>query len=148
MTDPHLVLDDVGECRSLSPPRQFAECISIIARQAPLRIVPGEKVVGSATLLPATRHTVPVYSAASGEPAFRGTSHTTLGFDRVLDIGYAGLRQRIDERIARGGLDAEGREVLESMRICLDQGLRLGGGRSGTRRGRRAVLPERRAGRR
>lgn len=120
MTDPHLVLDDVGEWRTFSPHRQFAECISLIAAQAPLRIVPGEKVVGSATLLPATRHTVPVYSAESGEPAFRGTSHTTLGFDRALDIGYAGLRQRIEERIARGGLEDEGREVLESMRTCLE----------------------------
>jgi len=37
-----------------------------------------------------------------------------------LRIGYRGLRQQLDERLHRGGLDAQGVDLLEAMRICLD----------------------------
>ncbi len=65
------------------------------ARVAPLRILPGERVVGSATLYEAARHVTPFLGVAS-------TSHTTLGFDRVLHTGYRGLRERIEKRLAEG----------------------------------------------
>ena len=42
------------------------------------------------------------------------TSHLTIGFDQVLPMGYKGLRQKIEERLSRGGLDAQGTELLDA----------------------------------
>ena len=92
---------------------RYAHCIRLIAENAPLRILPVERVVGSATLREATGHAVPIYGKAS-------VSHTTIGFDDVLKVGYKGLRKQIDERLARGGLDAKGLDLLNAMNVCLD----------------------------
>jgi len=100
-----------------SPYLRYARAVLLIAREAPLRILPGELVVGSATLLPATRHVTPVYSG--GKPIFGSTSHTTIGFDHALRVGYAGLRREIEERLAGGALDPRGVDVLSAMLTCL-----------------------------
>lgn len=92
---------------------QHARAVWAIARQAPLRLVPGEMLVGSATLREAAWHKVPALDVQS-------TSHTTVGFEEVLRTGYRGLRRRIDLRLSRGDLDAAGRRFLEAMRTCLD----------------------------
>jgi len=84
-----------------------------VARHAPLRFAEGELIVGSASLLPAALHRIPCLDQAS-------VSHTTLGFERVLHIGYGGLRQEILNRRQRGGLDAEGEDVLKGMLLTLD----------------------------
>ncbi|MBM3500098.1 MAG: hypothetical protein FJX74_15690, partial [Armatimonadetes bacterium] len=73
----------------------------------------GERIVGSATLLEAPRHQAPLTGLSS-------TSHTTLGFDRALQIGYGGLRAQVDERLARGDLDEQGLDLLRAMRLCLE----------------------------
>ena len=118
LVDLPLSLDDYPEWASESPEMRYARCVQLIAQHAPLRIVSGERIVGSATLQQATFHQVPVYS--QGKPAFASTSHVTLGFDRVLRIGYRGLREEIAKRLERGGLDARGEELLRAMNICLD----------------------------
>jgi formate C-acetyltransferase len=82
----------------LSPDMRYARSVKLVAEKAPLRILPGERIVGSATLKEAAGHSTPVAGVTS-------TSHTTLGFDRVLKIGYKGLREQIDARLARGGFD-------------------------------------------
>jgi formate C-acetyltransferase len=71
------------------------------AQLAPLRILPGELIVGSATIHEAALHAVPFLGVSS-------TSHTTLGWDKVLKSGYVGLRARIEERLARGFDDEPG----------------------------------------
>lgn len=103
---------EIGE-PGIGPQTRYGRAALSCARHAPLRIQPGELLVGSASLLPAARHQVPLLNTDS-------TSHTTLGFERILNIGYKGLRQEIEERKKRGGLDAEGQDLLDGMLLCLD----------------------------
>ncbi len=106
-------LDPAFLATSPSPNRHYAEAVRTIAMQAPLRIIPGERLAGAATLLEATWHRVPLTD-------FGSISHTTLNFEQALQAGYRGLRAQVDARLARGGLDAGGVDLLESMRTCLD----------------------------
>ncbi len=101
------------EITGLSPDMHYARALLRIAERAPLRLTPGERIVGSATLLEAARHQMPVVGCPS-------TSHTTGGFDRALRLGYGGLRALCEERLARGGLDAKGEDFLRAMLLCLD----------------------------
>jgi pyruvate-formate lyase len=110
-----LDLDDAGE---LSENRRYALAAQAIAEQAPLRVLDGEAIIGSATLLEAANHLTPILGSHS-------TSHVTLGWKRVLDHGYVGLRRQIEERLAQdgssdGALDAQGVDLLEAMLGCLD----------------------------
>jgi pyruvate-formate lyase len=83
----------------LSPDMRYGHACKRVAEKAPLRLLPGEKVVGSSTLIEAPGHATPVANIAS-------VSHTTLGFDKVLKHGYRGLRDQIRARLARGGFEA------------------------------------------
>jgi pyruvate-formate lyase len=96
-----------------TPNRHYAEAVRRIAAKAPLRILPGERLAGAATLREAAWHQTPL-------TPFGSISHTTLGFEKTLRIGYRGIRGQIAERMNRGGLDAEGGDLLEAMRSCLD----------------------------
>jgi len=96
-----------------SPTRQYAEAVYRVAEQAPLRILPGELLAGAATLPEAMGHRMPL-------TPFSSTSHTTLGFEKALRIGYRGIRREITKRLERGGLDAGGTELLNAMLRCLD----------------------------
>ena len=98
---------------SLSNNRKYGYASLSVARHAPLRILPGELIVGSATLREAANHMIPALGMGS-------ISHTTLGFDKALSVGYKGLRAEIDERLGRGGLDDHGRDLLESMKMTID----------------------------
>ena len=96
-----------------TPNEHCAEAIRLIALKAPLRILPGERLAGAATLPEAMRHTVPL-------TPFGSISHTTLGFDRALQVGLRGRREEVEAGLKRGGLDAEGVDLLRAMRVCLD----------------------------
>jgi len=102
-----------AEDQRLSPDLRYARAVQLAAEHAPLRILPGELIVGSASLLEAARHVTPI----SGDPS---TSHTTIGFARGLREGYSGIRRRIAERRARGGLTAKQLDFLRAMEMCLD----------------------------
>lgn len=93
--------------------RFYAGIIKKIAKTAPLRILEEEKIIGAATLYEATKHNTPGCD-------IRGTSHTTIGFEEILTIGYKGLRSRIETRLDDYTLDDKGRTLLNSMLICLD----------------------------
>jgi pyruvate-formate lyase len=93
--------------------QHVTEAVRLIATHAPLRILPYEKLVGAATLKEAMAHQIPLTEYGS-------ISHTTLGFEKALQVGYRGIREDIDERLARGDLDEEGVDLLQSMLICLD----------------------------
>jgi formate C-acetyltransferase len=95
------------------PDRRYALAARQVAEKAPLWIHPGALIAGSATLLEARMHRIPLLGQDS-------ISHTTIGFDKVLKMGYKGLRAKIQERLSRGGLDAEGSELLDAMRVCLE----------------------------
>lgn len=118
MSNASPTLDGRAELQGLSNEMKCAHAVRIIAQEAPLRVLPNERVVGSATLAAASYHVVP--AALGTKPVFEGTSHTTIAFGAALKIGYAGLRGQIDDRLARGGLDADGLDTLAAMRLCLD----------------------------
>ena len=98
---------------SLSPQFRYAAAARSVAEHAPLRILPGELIVGSATLYEASDGKVPVLDIG-------GIDHTTYQFDRILKIGYDGLREEIRERLAGGTLDQKGRELNEAALLTLD----------------------------
>jgi len=98
----------------LSNDLKYGHAAILAAKTAPLKIVPGEKIVGSATYLEAVQHRTAILKE------IYSTSHTTVGFDKVLKYGYKGLRKKIGNRISRGGLNKEGSEFLQSMLMCLD----------------------------
>jgi len=95
------------------PETRYARACKVVAERAPLRILPDELIVGSATLLEAPRHQIPLLLESS-------VSHTTIGFHKVLESGYRGLRRQIAARRKRGDLDARGIELLDAMEACLD----------------------------
>lgn len=105
-------LEDHIDVSGLSEEMKYAQSVKLIADHAPLRVLPFERVVGSATLRESTGHSVPIYGKSS-------VSHTTVGFGDVLKIGYKGLRKQIQDRLARGGLDAKGIDLLNAMLVCL-----------------------------
>ena len=102
------------EAAGLSPDMRYARTVQLIAERAPLRLVEGERVVGSATLREAAAHGTPAL------PDVGSTSHTTIDLAKVLRIGYRGVRQETDDRLARGDLDEPGTDFVEAMRLCLD----------------------------
>jgi pyruvate-formate lyase len=96
-----------------SPNMRYAHTVKLIAENAPLRILPEQQIVGAAPYLEAPYHLTPVSRD-------RSTSHVTLGFDHVLRVGYRGLREQIERRLAEGDLDDKGTDLLQGMLLCLD----------------------------
>ncbi len=68
-----------------------------IAESAPVRLIPGVKIVGSASLGNAIGHVVP--AVRGGKTVFESTSHVTLGFARALKIGINAMEAEIDEKL-------------------------------------------------
>ena len=98
----------------LTPHQKFAAAAMSVAKNAPLRILPGELIVGSATLIePAAESKVPILDEW-------GVNHTTFQFGRILKIGYEGIRKEILERLASGTLDELGRDINEAALKTLD----------------------------
>jgi formate C-acetyltransferase len=112
------VLDEAPGFEQLSPERQVALADKLIAERIPVRIEPGELIVGSASYALASYHQVP--ALYQGKPLIASVSHLTLGFDHALRVGYKGLRAQIEERLARGDLDRRGQDLLESMLVVLE----------------------------
>ena len=104
---------DASAIEGLGESLRYGHVALFVAEHAPLRILPGERIVGSATLREAAFHATPVLGDSS-------TSHTTVGFDKALKVGYRGLRRQVQERLARGDLDDGGRELLQGMLLCLE----------------------------
>ena len=89
-----------AEAEGLSGYRLHDMLISKIAREAPLRVIPGEMLAGSATLKAASRQIIPVLYE-DGEMVMPAVSHTTLGFDRVLREGIDCYEERVRERLKK-----------------------------------------------
>ncbi|MHB1000153.1 MAG: pyruvate formate lyase family protein [Armatimonadota bacterium] len=106
-------IHDCIDVTGMSEEMKYAHSIRLIGEMAPVRIIPGEKIVGSAVYLEAVQHVIPIYQKPS-------VSHTTIGWGKALKLGYKEYRRKIEDRLARGGLDETGREFLTSARMCLD----------------------------
>lgn len=76
---------------------RYALATRLAAEHAPLRVLPHERIIGSATLREGPLHLTPAAGVHS-------VSHTTLGFDKVLHAGVSDLRRRIKERLSRGNV--------------------------------------------
>lgn len=81
----------------LGPQRRYGAAALHAAKHCPIRIDPGQQIVGSATLKEAPSQVVPCFENVSR------TSHTTAGWHQALQIGYKGCRTKIHARIERGG---------------------------------------------
>ena len=114
-----------------SAPRLYAEAIRQIALNAPIRMLPGERLAGAATLRKAMWHVIPglkdIQLSGSGVQGlcFAGNnvgsiSHTTIDFEKIVRVGYKGLRAEIEERLSRGGLDSDGVDLLNAMLSCVE----------------------------
>ncbi len=112
MVEAGISLDDFPETGDMSGSMRYAFTSKLIAENAPIRLVPGELLAGSATYIESTGHKVPIMDIDS-------TSHHTPGFSRVLKEGYKGIRQRISNRLNRD-IDDQGRDLLNAMLLCLD----------------------------
>ncbi len=48
-----------------------------------------------------------------------GVAHFLPDYEQIIELGTDGLRAKVEERIDRGGLDADGRDYLEASLVCL-----------------------------
>ncbi len=97
---------------ALSAHRNYAENIRLVAEQAPLCLSPDERLFGSAPYLEAPQHNTPGHY-------FMGTSHTTPGFERVINLGIKGLEQDI-RRSMQAPHEAEEQDFLQAGLECLN----------------------------
>lgn len=104
---------EIGDRPERESGRLYAQVIRRLAEEAPLRVLEGERIIGSATFAEATWHATPGCDIPS-------TSHTTIGFGPVLVMGHRGLRENIRSRSRDPGLDEDGTSLLDSMLLCLD----------------------------
>lgn len=82
--------------------------VRLVAGRAPLRIVPGERLSGAATLGDAMEHWLPV--RFRGERLFYGVSHLTADFETPVRRGLRAVRAEAEEALARfAGDPARGR---------------------------------------
>ena len=88
----------------LMPQHRYALSAMSVAENAPLRIEKGSLVVGSATLIESTQGRNPVLRNGA-------IDHVTVGFERVLNLGFDGLRKEIRHRLATADLDEYGRDL-------------------------------------
>jgi formate C-acetyltransferase len=89
-----------------------AEAIRLIALKSPVRILPGERIVGAATLKDALDHRIPLTEYPS-------ISHTTIGFEQALKIGLRGYRNAIVKSLRKHDRAPE-TDFLKAMLSCLD----------------------------
>ncbi|MBQ8642231.1 MAG: hypothetical protein IJ480_08440 [Clostridia bacterium] len=107
-------VDHIHGFGELEPEEKYSLCIDAIVRNAPLRLIDGERICGAATLGMAIHHQVP--ATWQGQCVFASVSHLTLDFASVLKKGINGIAAK---------LDAEGvypyskylRRIIRSFRI-------------------------------
>ena len=101
----------------LSTEEQYVYMLKKIVSEAPLRIIPGEPFVGSATLGDAIFALVP--ARYQGQNVFCGINHITIGFDKVLYIGLNGVRANIRGRL-KWEKDERRRKFYGYLEECID----------------------------
>ena len=97
----------------LMPQSRDALSAMSVAENAPLRIEKGMLVVGSATLIEGTQGRNPVLGIGA-------IDHVTVGFERVMNLGFDGLRKEIRHRLATADMDEYGKDLNESALLYLD----------------------------
>ena len=86
----------------------FAQNIRLIVENAPLRILPEERLAGAATYLEGPAHRCPGHR-------FPGISHTTINFAKAVTVGLKGLEQEIFVSLGQPDRTDEERDFLQSL---------------------------------
>ena len=103
---------------AMTPSEQFMAATRKIAREAPLRLCPAERICGAATLGRGIGHYVP--ALFHGANLWESTSHLTLGFDRVVREGIDSMAQELQARQQDPTLTPHQTEVLAQMAVMLE----------------------------
>ncbi len=111
------ILDDIADFEDKTPVEQYNLCIEEIAKQARIRICPGERISGAATFGEAIYHAVP--ARRKGEIVFPSVSHLTLDFEAVLSVGINGIEETVKQRRLDDALTERQKEFLESALRCI-----------------------------
>ena len=111
-------MDDIEGFDALPPLKQQDMAIRRIARRAPIRICPGERVSGAATLGLAIRHRIPV--TYGGKPILDSVSHHTPNFRRAITEGMESYADQLAERLADDTLSPGNRAFIESLVNIVD----------------------------
>ena len=114
MTHKTIAMDTVPGFAEMDGMERYSHAVDEIARRAPIRLIPGEKICGAATLGGAISHIIPV--TFGGENVLWSVSHVTVGFDRVLEIGMNGILHDVDENCP-GTMKRYLRRMVYAMRI-------------------------------
>jgi pyruvate-formate lyase len=101
-----------GEAANRSPVDLYCWAVRRIVEEAPIRYEPLEYLAGTAPFLEAPRHQTP---GSNDRVALRSFSHITIGFEKALRIGYAGIQREIEQRLQEDGLDDYGKRYLQAM---------------------------------
>ena len=128
-----LEVEDSERYRQMTEAGKRAYCIDLIARKAPIRLIEGEYLAGSATLggalFGATAVWLPEHrkeTVRSRRFEFISVNHVTPDFEKALRVGCKGIRREVEESLARHRADpAEGEnseavDTLAAMLSCLD----------------------------
>ena len=95
------VIDDPAY-PSMSQIEQYNAGIKAIVEQAPIRLIDGELLSGSATLDLARSHEVPaVWKENPNKPIFHSKSHLTPHYQKILKKGIRGLEKEIDHSYSK-----------------------------------------------
>ncbi|MFR1519094.1 MAG: pyruvate formate lyase family protein, partial [Clostridia bacterium] len=111
-------MDDTEGFETLSELEKYDAMIRKIAREAPLRYCPGEKISGAATLGGSIYHCVPAFY----QNAFvqSSVSHLTVDFKSAVERGMAAKEREIADRMRQGGLDPYQEATLRSMANAME----------------------------
>lgn len=120
LTHPNVSMDFIPaeEWNQMSNFDKHDAIINEIAEKAPVRIIPGEKLIGSATLGDAIGHVIP--GRKDGKIVFGSVSHVTLGFARAVKIGINAMEEEIDEKLKDSTLTERQRRFELSMKNAVN----------------------------
>ncbi len=97
---PFVTLDHIENYEQLSSVEKYDAALLEIVKNAPIRICEGELLCGAATLGHAISHAMPAARGAVPFDAGTGTSHLTVDFFEVLEIGMDGVRKKVECALA------------------------------------------------
>jgi len=118
LSDMEISIDGIPGINGFQNEMKAALGIRMVAQNAPIRILPFEKIVGSATMRQSAMHRIPVF--LTGKAAFGSISHVTAGFADALGKGYAEIREEAESSLRLHAGDAYGESFLNAVLICLE----------------------------
>ncbi len=97
LANDYCALIDSEGYQELSPAQRYNRCLKAIVEQAPIRLIDGELLSGSATFELARNHKVPAAFADDPDrtPLFHSKSHLTPHYQKILKRGIRGLEEEI-----------------------------------------------------